>query len=634
MGEFIQETIHQQPITLNVPTVDLLVGENYNLAGQAGISITPNRDLVTYSRSERLSIPLTLFQNVGSVGVSHKTGLEAEFIRQFSSQAAAINLVKSPPYGLAKIPNTAARALDMKVGDYYRYQANMSIGLSGALLAESGIVSAKLGYDYSLYGDFQIEVYRKDKNQVFVRASSLKQKTNHLGGGIGKNFTLRLFEMGLANKLVDGIIPDTFIELDIATHKKGTLFTVEYKFDLSNAEAAMAYDSMVNPANWKVIDVIKVLNPINGGNAKVQQVLKMTVAEAEKISKQDKDKSSDQARVVRELKSHTDFVSKSSGLQLNLLLIDLGDSTNYVEQNFSYNDGPGSESYENYRIATTQSDDHLSGLFSFGGKFTMHKEKNILFRLNEKKEVSSFEEINFSFERSDKKLKTREVTGELYQLVPGLYQKQPAVVDFINSLAGFKKQETFVDIDVVLDGRSFLLASKLTADEIASVVEQYIGLIIEDQAQGYNDYGNVNLSAYASVNSKDCPQGNELENCLKAATASARKKIKQKLTEILAPASSPDEYEFKWKKMVELQKITLFKEVGSGLLIRLIERGADKMGRDFLRYAYFRFTVRGTKSGEKIFEFGRENRPLIFDELIRSRNRIFNRTFDPEYFNN
>ncbi|MBY0384053.1 hypothetical protein K2X05_02750, partial [bacterium] len=444
IGDEVKEQIQQRDITLRVPNIDLLTGESYSLEANARISIMPNRDLETYSRSEKLSIPLTFFKDANtdeySVGIYNQNSFEAEFIRQFPSQIEAINLVKNPPLGLARIPRTAKNAMKMTPGDYYRYQAKMTIGLNGEHAVAGGISTARLGIDYLLYGDFQIEVYRLDNNQVLVRASSLKQKTVSVSAGLNKNFTLKLFEMSFLNKQANKLIPDKFVEVVLASNAKGNLFSVEYIFDLSNPQAAEAYNDMASPSHWETLDVIKVLNPLNGGNAKVKKILKMTINEAESISLADQKKSDDDARVRRVSRSLVDFRSRASGFKLNLLLVNLRDSANYVEQNFSLMSGPDEQEYAHYRIATTLTDEKFSGLFSGRKKYEAKREQNILFKLNENKAITSFEEINFSYERSDRRLKKEEVSSEVYKIVPGIYHKQKEVIAFIKALDQYRNE--------------------------------------------------------------------------------------------------------------------------------------------------------------------------------------------------
>lgn len=631
----MKEKIEQQPITIRVPSIDLLAGESYNLEANGRLSITPNRDLETYSRSEKLSIPLRFFSNIGSDSVTafNQNTIEAEFIRQFPSQRSAINLVKYPPYGLLKVPKSSQKALEMSVDDYYRFQAKMTIGLNGELASAGGIATVRAGVQYLLYGDFQIEVYRLDKNQVLVRASSLKQKSVTASAGINKNYTLKLFEVGVLNKAANSIIPDKLVEIEFSTRTNGNLFSIEYKFDLSNPAAAKAYNNMASPDQWKTIDVVKVLNPLNGGNEKVRKILSMTIDEAEAISFADKDKSDDQARVRRISRSIIHFKSQATGFRLNLLVVKLGERSNYVEQNFSLMSGPEEQEYAHYRIATNQADDKFAGWFSGKKKYEAKREQNVLFKLDDTKRISSFEEINFSYERSDRRLKQQEISSEVYKIVPGFYHQQKDVVAFINALNQFKNEETFVDLDVIIDGRAFLVVSKLNPTEIGDVVDQYMDMRIRDQAYKYNEFGTDKL--VANLNDKDCANGHEMESCIRSALAASRNKIKDKLIEIfLSPAKSAADYELKWQQMVVLQKNLLFKKIGPDLFTRLVEKACEKTGRDFFRYVYIRFIIRGTDNGEKIFEFGKLDRSILFDELAKLRNRIFNRAFDPEYFEN
>lgn len=639
IGDEIKEQIQQQPVTIKVPSIDLLTGDNFSLTADGRITITPNRDLVTYSRSEKLSVPLSFFSNVnsGSIGLNNQNTIEAEFIRQFPSQKSAINLVKYPPYGLKKIPKSSQEAINMNPDDYYRFQARMTIGLSGEIAAAGGITTAKLGVGYLLYGDFQIEVYRLDKNQVLVRASSLKQKALRVGGQINKNKTLRLFEVGLLNKAANQLIPDQLIEVELFSRTKGNLFSIEYKFDLSDSQAAHAYNDMANPDHWKKIDIIKVLNPLNGGNDKVKSILSMTIGEAESLSVADQNKSEDQARVRRLTRSIVNFKSQASGLRLNLLIVELGDRTNYVEQNFSLMSGPEEQEYAHYRIATTQSEDQLGGWFSGRKKYEAKREQNILFKLNNKKTITSFEEINFSYERSDRRLKKEEVSSEVYKIIPGFYHNHKDVKAYLKALDGYRSEETFVDLDVIIDGRAFLVVSRLTSSEIGEVVDQYIDMRIQDQAYGYHEFGTDPLDPYMSTTKNDdreCDSKHAMASCLNATLASSRKRIKEKLVDILSPAKSASDYEAKWQQMVILQKNQLFKKIGPDLFTRLVEKAAEKTQRDFFRYVYIRFIVRGTDSGEKVFEFGKLDRSILFDDLAKLRNRIFKRDFDPEYFEN
>lgn len=644
VGDKLGDVIKAKDIAFDLDLFSLKVGDVLGLEAETGLRVFPNQDLQTYSRVEplifNLNLQYQLPQSVFYVGARRATGLSGEFIRQFPSQSEAFNVIKYPPYIIQnktisdqKIPFTADRAQSLKLKDYFRYQLRTAITISGGLGADIGLVNLNASKSYVVYGDLQIEVYKKDQNKIIVRASSLKKKENSVGLSLKKNFLLELFEIRPLNNAANSIIPSELLRLDINTTAQGSLFAVEYEFDLNQESAQRAYNQLMDYRKWSFWDLKKV---ISGHKQTALQILSINI---QSIEAQAMLGLGDVRRIV---KSSTHFSERSEGSSFNFRLIKGQNQTQYIEQNISLVTNPLSEDRLNYRIATVIDTNDIGGWLLFKSAQVERKESNVLFALTESLTVKKFLELNFSYERSDVSFNVnnqRDTAGQIYSLLPGDLHG-PGVRDFVEALQSFHKDEVYVKMDLSLEPRALVIVNRLSTQEIQQVVLRHIDMMFKDQSiaqKGKRDYGDQGLSVGAvsqSGENPECVSSSEKLDCFYRYYRSDIQKMLEYIPQAIQ-LSDTKSFESQWAYQTRLQNINLYKKIGSGLMTRLLMAGIFKKSNDpdqFYRFARLKLQVRGRQGGLYVYEKGRDDQMNYIQEILKIRNRILNREFDPIYF--
>lgn len=644
VGDKLVEALQAKDIAFDLDLFSLKVGDVLGLGAETGLRVFPNQDLQTYSRVEplifNLDLQLQLPQGAFYVGARRSTGLSGEFIRQFHSQAEAFNIFKYPPYIIQnktisdqKIPFTADRARSLVLKDYFRYQLRTAMTISGGLGADIGLVNLNANKSYVVYGDLQIEVYKKDQNKVLVRASSLKKKEKSVGVSLKKNFLLELFEIKPLNNAVNSIIPSELVRLDINTATNGSLFAVEYEFDLQQSSAQRAYNQLMDYRQWSFWDVKKV---ISGHQQTALQILSINIHSVEAQAMLGL---GDVRRIV---KSSTHFSERSQGSSFNFRLVKGQNKTQYIEQNISLVTNPIVDERLNYRIATVIDTDDIGGWLLFKSAQKEQKESNVLFALTDSLSVKKFLELNFSYERSDVSFNVnnqRDTAGQIYALLPGDLHG-PGVRDFVEALQSFHKDEVYVRMDLSLEPRALVVVNRLSKSEMQQVVLSHIEAVFRDQAipqKGKRDYGDQGLSVGAANSSSEhpeCVSSSEKRDCFYRRYRSDIQKMLEYIPQAIQ-ISDTKSFEAQWAYQTHLQNIDLYKKIGSGLMTRLLMAGVLKKSNDpdqFYRFAKLKLQVRGRQGGIYVYEKGRDDQMDYIQEILKIRNRILNREFDPIYF--
>ncbi|MCC6137608.1 MAG: hypothetical protein IT287_03180 [Bdellovibrionaceae bacterium] len=647
VGQKLADVLAKQDVGFDFDLFNLSVGESASLAGEVGIRVFPNLVQKTYSRVEPLRFEVALGHSlpIGFVQVSGSkiAGLTGEFVRQFELSSDAFNIIKYPPYIVdsksiitdKRIPFSAEQAPELLDKDYFRYQVRTAFTISGGIGTDLGVVNLKVDKTYVVYGDIQVEVYKKQDKKVLVRASSLKSKQNKTGVGVSKSFILDVFEVQLVNKVADKLMPTELLRIDIDSKSNGSLLAIEYEFDLSQDSARTAYNEMMNIKNWNFLDVAKVLH---GGKEKNLQTLEMKIAAAEGLSKLGK---GDVQRVIR---STTNFSETSKGASFDFRLIRSSDKSQFVEQDISMITDPMSDVRSNYRIATVILNEDIGGWLLFNAKQSEVDEANIVLALDPEKNINKLLDINFSYQRSDKsfnKYNQADTAGHIYKLIPGDLHGI-GVRDFVEALPMYHKDDVYVDVKLSLEPRAIAVMNRLTDEEIRNTALGFINIFIQDQAIPKlldRDFGNQRLR----VTSKSTPSfcGNtpitksERITCFSSVYREDIDNILMLLPGVIRvqPAT---EYAKMYASIVRLQKIGLFKKIGAGIMTRILMLGVLKKTDDiqkFYKFAKLRMHIIGNDNKTATtYELGRNDEFENTTELFKIRSRILNRAYDPSFF--
>lgn len=640
---FKSSRLRDLTLKTKIPLVDLDVNEWTRVEGDYRIQISPNQDRNSYSRREQFDFRFQLQDAINTrMGAGGRTSITAEFIRQFPSQSAALSIAgESRPYKPTQAPHSAKKALALKSGDYYSAEMRAAFEINATTAELNGLAFGGLEAKYIVSGDFKLEVYRRKGSKVFVRASSLKEKSTRVRLFAESRYEFDVFGFDPANNFLDSRLNVTLFELDLYNRGSGKLFTVEYEYDLSSAKARQAYEKLMNPKQWKWTD-LAVINPARAGRSEtVRKILTGKIEASDNLSRQGN------AGVRRDSQSETDFTRDTSGLRLNLLAGSTRRTRNYLEQDFQFQLGEERSDYQRYKIATLSLNRKYDILLGWRERDLL-KEATIIFELDRQREIAGFEELSFTYQRSDVRLKSSSCPllnlSDRVQLFNFCQNELPAIfgqfrkmlpeswharLDLENIFAPVVGRPTFLDLDLVFSPKALEVMQLLNRSEIEQELIAFTDRVRETTRNPENKfyYGELEYAAALRQNSND--GGANEEAFYRRHIAD----IVDGLELVLTRTKDKRVILGQWQELVRLQNNPLFRELGSGMMVRLLERAARKPGTpSFASLVYFnvQLNARGLEPVSR--KVGDYERPDYMALLIRTRNSLLNRTFDPVYF--
>lgn len=634
--------------TVRIPSLRLT--EYARLRGHVGVRVRREENLSSYLRHEnfRLNLGLSdagrlndLLNLSGDVSVIFRGGPEVNglFVRPFPNQAQALNVKVHPPVGqFRSLPHNADKALEMSEGEYYSFQMKMSLGLSGSLLRETLVqaynqasvfshFSANLSYVMS--GDFNVEVYRKSGNRVLVRASSLKQRDRSLGVTLGPRFSLDVFSWDAVNDFIGDRLGFDILTLR-SNRRVGSIFAVEFQYDLSDEDAKAAYNSLVDP-ELRLIRAAQLLNPANAGR-NVDYVASMTalIFESEQLAAADEGRA--QPRVSQPSKAQSHFTERSRSSGLNLLFFSDRGRRTFINQDLLVSQGPGRNSYDHYALLSTF---HTrEGRDAIAGHEALKEQNfNVLFDSNPNESLRAFRHMNYQLIRREDRLKASElddVNGLLSIILPATIRDWVDIAPLLERSYAGRAFRMEVDIDVSPDAVVSVLRMS-QEDRIRSIHDSFFqyastygfgwyGKIPSfERALGQGFRGDFQAAAEVLIAKRDTLLQGTLRRMGEAFGAGERM--------LLNRAS--------WQIFTGLVVHDVYEDIGGGLLTRLVVDANP--GRDIRDLLRIRVTLKSPGLDPVTFPSAGQNQsrvqpPESWNRLVNIRQGSLGRGYDIRYF--
>lgn len=168
-------------------------------------------------------------------GLGGSVSREVVYIDKFPNRRAS--LVRKAYNPIARLPINSEKALALKEFQFVGFRAPLTLSLGASSLKTlSEKANLPLNVKVFLTGEVDVQVYRMPGDLVRVRLFALKEKG--LTGSVG----LQLVGLNLLTKTVFDMNPvDVF-----ATKSKSDLFSIDYVFNLANAESRAQYDQLLD----------------------------------------------------------------------------------------------------------------------------------------------------------------------------------------------------------------------------------------------------------------------------------------------------------------------------------------------------------------------------------------------------
>ncbi|MDD2717121.1 MAG: hypothetical protein PHW04_14615 [Candidatus Wallbacteria bacterium] len=252
---------------------------------------------------------------------------EIIFVRHFKDKVTALKALPKTPISL---PVNAEKVRAMETGDFVSIPARMGINAGLSAGWSQGVFSTGASGGVLLTGEFRINIYKMDENHVRMKVSGIRSQG--VAGGVSASFGINFFGydpvVGKIN--IDAIIArilDTNFFAFSASYIKGEQLTCDYIFDLRDADAVNAYESLLKSTlKFKSVQVGKEFL----ANNHLDEIVFGDMEPAEAIFQADKDLQASQRRVDRPFMGSNYSESKNSSVKLGINLINATSSTSYV----------------------------------------------------------------------------------------------------------------------------------------------------------------------------------------------------------------------------------------------------------------------------------------------------------------
>jgi len=449
-----------------------------------------------------LKSKLPVFLNISN-------GNEVIFIRHYKDKLKAATAI---PYTPIHLPLTASLARsNLNPGDFVAIPAEMNLIVGADVnipLIKPGILSlnAKAGASFLVSGHFQLQIMRMEDDKVQMKIIALRKKQTSENAGIG--WELNIFEIpaikdlniaypaslktgvkiidglledilidapkNLVNHTVNSIFEETVINLSM-TQNNGTLFEIDYVFDLKNPEAAKAYNEILNStARFKPLKLFNsFLTDKFGEQKEAYKILVTDLDSVEKIVQEDKLKDPSQKRVERLFKGQNNFNTSSHGWKLGAVFYRASESTTGHEDLITYFN---LENEKNNVLYLSNSKNKSRGFIFDLLKEDEYFNNFFLFNVNEQKELKndSLTDLGFNYSMSDRMMTEIEQVQFQMSVKKLLAEKIYLSIPWDKMITRKAYQKNInINFQVLFDRRIIELMSALSYEEIVEHMQEY-----------------------------------------------------------------------------------------------------------------------------------------------------------------
>lgn len=179
---------------------------------------------------------------VSPVHFNVNKGSKIIFIRNFASHKESL---LARPYFIDKLPYNAKTVMErLNVGDFVSMPANLTVnlGISSNEPVFPYAINAGLGVVAS--GVFTTNIYKVDENRV--RLKLIAQTNNGSTGSAKMESKITFTGLSIVDDKIEKILEFDLFEA-YKTKMNGEQYVLDYVFDLSNEQARLAFDAILNP---------------------------------------------------------------------------------------------------------------------------------------------------------------------------------------------------------------------------------------------------------------------------------------------------------------------------------------------------------------------------------------------------
>ena len=262
----ITRVIDRTPIEYATSELSLDLIEGIAVGAQYKYRFEPDRDDGYFTRIDAYAFPRGAAPGDLLEGIPLRIGISGGSELMFAQQLASGAEARSPAsaYLPQRIPLNAAKALELRAGDYVRFAARLNLLASvGQAWPAAALLDARAELSVVLEGEYEVHVFRLDGDSV--RLKLVAQRSRELEAGLSASVAQRATAL-LLDRTSERLLPvarlaDFDESAALAVSKSADdRFLLDYTLDLSQAEAAAAYDSVFQPTTR--LTNVRLANPL------------------------------------------------------------------------------------------------------------------------------------------------------------------------------------------------------------------------------------------------------------------------------------------------------------------------------------------------------------------------------------
>lgn len=377
--------------------------------------------------------------------------------RQFQKKMDAM---KAPPFNVAKLPIRAKYIDRLNIGDFVSIPASMALTTGFSFSDVAPVLNTGLTGFFTLAGEFLIQIYKLEGQKVRLKIIAEKKKSRGLS--FKSRFQIEIFNFEILGFDVDHEYKIDWIKLD-TSETKGNIILSDYVFDLKNEKSRKVYNDLFNNI-FKFKEVKLLAESLNSDLLDKYYVVNLE--DADRIAKADE--ASDNPRIERIFKGHNRYTSDSSGIKLNLELLELGNRSHYINNRFNFErlDGTTIDFY--YPTYTKRTESKITMQI-----FDTKEEKTLsYYGLSSSHKDHKFLNIGMNFDLRDNELRKseqRKYKKILKGIIPSKFKYLISFIPEVKRYINFNSK-----LKMILKKEAFTVLNNIELEEFTSYLTNRI----------------------------------------------------------------------------------------------------------------------------------------------------------------
>ncbi len=506
------------------------------------------------------------------------------FIRNFDSQKQAATAI---PYSVNKIPYDSKSTIErLNVGDFFSYPAKLNINTGTGAARAITPYTLTANITALMSGKFTINIFKVSENSVRLKLVAQTEKT--IEGRIETESDFNLTGIAFIDHKIDKVLAVDLIDV-FAQKSHGEQYILDYLFDLSNPEAAKAFDEIISPK--KRLDLKDLITKFSGIEY-FEDKLISDYSMAEKLHFKGNG-------VQRVFKGFNKFKLKKNGTKVSLLVSKIKTGKAYFKNNITIEDDLGEVSSYFFPNRIHFYDEELNLLVT-KRKDEIETSYYGLVPIGRSVKQDKFSDIGLSHWRDDDFLTKNEwryVKQEIYDFLPDELIKK---IDLSQYESKRTKTNTRLKVDFLFKEAAFDYLQNTSYEELHEIMKKLVRERVVFKKTKVGSFISKTVKVARNFLGLDA-----------LSIAGFTKSFHQVITD---PEYTAKE---RVEKLLELPDSFLFKRYGIKLLLTLLPQ------KYWVDYIYFDFEILGTDLKPVKYTLGELEQSEIFKQILQINKEFY-----------